>query len=90
MEDFLKQFRDNLERRPEPVFEEHDWQDMQSRLESDRATPKAWVWWWMAVPFMFLLTGSNAFFFWHPSRTVDGLLLLQPGKPTAHGVAKYT
>ncbi len=65
MEDFFKQFRDNLEGRPEPEFEERDWQDMQARLEGDGLKrPAGFAWWWMAVPFMFLLTASNAFFFW--------------------------
>ncbi|MBC7776812.1 MAG: hypothetical protein H7246_15365 [Phycisphaerae bacterium] len=69
MEDLFKEFRDNLDRRPEPAFEEHDWQDMQARLERDgRKHPAAFAWWWMAVPFMLLLTGSNAFFFWQWKR----------------------
>lgn len=70
MEDFFKQFRDNLENRPEPKLEERDWQDMQARLErSGPKRPAAFVWWWMAVPFMLLLTGSNAFFFWQWKKT---------------------
>ncbi len=70
MEDFFKQFRDNLEQRPEPKFEARDWQDMQARLERDGPKrPAAFAWWWMAVPFMLLLTGSNAFFFWQWKKT---------------------
>jgi Outer membrane protein beta-barrel domain len=65
MEDLFKQFRDNLENRPEPKLEERDWQDMQARLKLNaRTRPTAFAWWWMVVPFMLLMTGSNAFFFW--------------------------
>ncbi|MFN0034778.1 MAG: outer membrane beta-barrel protein [Saprospiraceae bacterium] len=65
MEDFFKQFRENLESRPEPAFEERDWKDMQARLERDGGKrPAAFAWGWLALPFVLLLTGSNAFFFW--------------------------
>ena len=65
MEDLFKQFRENLESRPEPAFESRDWQDMQARLDRNGLNrPPAFAWWWMTVPFMLLLTGSNAFFFW--------------------------
>ncbi|MFN0216620.1 MAG: outer membrane beta-barrel protein [Saprospiraceae bacterium] len=71
MEDLFKQFRDNLENRPEPKFEEQDWRDMQARLKRDARTgTTAFTWWWMAVPFMLLLTGSNAFFFWQWKKAV--------------------
>ena len=30
MDDLFKQFRDNLESRPDPAFEERDWKDMQA------------------------------------------------------------
>ena len=65
MEDLFKQFRDNLESRPDPAFEEHDWKDMQARLERDGLNrPTIFSWWWVAVPFMLLMTGTNSFFFW--------------------------
>jgi len=65
MEDLFKQFRENLENRPEPAFEERDWQDMQARLERDgNKRPVVFGSWWFALPFALLLSGGNIFFFW--------------------------
>ncbi len=65
MEDLFKQFRENLESRPEPPFEERDWQDMQARLERDgNKRPAAFGLWWFALPIALLLSGGNIFFFW--------------------------
>jgi len=61
MDDFFKQFRDNIENRPEPSFEEGDWQKLEKRLaEQGQRRPAALAWWW-AVPLLLLLAGANAF-----------------------------
>lgn len=58
MEDFFKQFRQNLDNRPEPPFEERDWRDMEKRLDrANNKRPAGFAWWWAAVPL--LLLGSN-------------------------------
>ncbi|MFN0175401.1 MAG: outer membrane beta-barrel protein [Saprospiraceae bacterium] len=78
MEDFLKQFRENLENRPEPNFEERDWQDMQARLE--RAGLKGapiFPFWWLALPFLLLLLGSNTFFFWQWQKAKQQVLTME-------------
>ena len=63
MEDFFRQFRTNLEQRPEPGFEEQDWQALQKRLDqADKKRPLPLVWWWLGLPLL-LLTGSNAWFY---------------------------
>lgn len=61
MEDPFKPFREQLERRPEPPFEEKDWQNLQKRL--DHARRKRFIpapfWWWIALPVLLLSLGAN-------------------------------
>ncbi len=65
MEDFFKQFRENMERRPKPDFEEKDWLRLQSRLarEEEKQSPAAFAWWWLLLPLVLLLAGSNTFLY---------------------------
>nr|MBP6827243.1 hypothetical protein [Saprospiraceae bacterium] len=64
MEDIFKQFRDNLERRPEPSFEEQDWQDLQKRLDRKRKKQAAgFAWQWLALPGFLLLLTTNMLLF---------------------------
>lgn len=60
MDDFYKQFRENLENRPEPAFEEKDWRGMERLLDQQGKRPWHLAWWW-AIPFLLLLLGANAF-----------------------------
>lgn len=61
MDDFFKQFRDNLENRPDPAFEEKDWRSLERQLgRLSKKPPLAMAWWW-ALPFLILLLGMNAF-----------------------------
>lgn len=60
MEDFFKQFRDNLERRPPPSFEERDWQDLNKRLgQEDKKRPVILTWRSLALPLLLLSLGAN-------------------------------
>lgn len=60
MEDFFKQFRDNLERRPQPAFEERDWQGLEKRLDQQgEKRPAGLAWWWLAWPLLLLSLGAN-------------------------------
>lgn len=64
MEDFFKQFRDNLERRPPPVFTQKDWENMEKRLDQGRGKrPAALAWQWLAWPLLLLSLGANAVLF---------------------------
>lgn len=64
MEEFIKQFRDNLEKRAEPPFEERDWQDIAQRLDNNRDKKKgAIAWAWLILLLLLLLSGSNAFMY---------------------------
>ena len=61
MDDFFQQFRENLENRPEPAFEERDWRGMERLLdEQGKKRPFAPAWWWV-LPFLILLLAANAF-----------------------------
>jgi hypothetical protein len=83
MKDFLKQFRENLERRPEPPFEERDWQDLQKRLgqrEQKRSLPLAW--WWLALPLLLLSSGSTAFFYLEMKKTEQKIAALETRRDT--------
>ncbi len=58
MEDNYQQFRDNWERRPEPAFEERDWNALKKRLDQiSRKQRGVGRWQWVAVPLLFLLLG---------------------------------
>lgn len=90
MEDMFKQFRDNLENRPEPAFEARDWHDMQARLDQNRH-PVAFTWWWVALPFLLLLTGSNAFFIWQWKKAKQQVSTLEIRRDTVfHTRVVYT
>ena len=55
MDDFFKQFRENLENRPEPVAEERETgRDMDRRLDQLATKAGSPAWWW-ALPFLVLL-----------------------------------
>jgi len=81
MEDFFKQFRENLKRRPEPDFEERDWKDMQKRLNrTGRKQPIGFAWWWLAIPALLLLMGSNVLFYKKMQHANQRIALLETGK----------
>lgn len=64
MEDFLKEFKDNLANRSEPDFEPGDWEKLQGRLDQQGGKRfAAFSWWWVLWPFLLLLVGTNAYFF---------------------------
>ena len=62
MEDLFKQFRKQLENRPEEAFAEADWQTLEKRLEHPPRRRSALLWTWLAWPLLFLLLASNLFF----------------------------
>lgn len=61
MKDFFNQFRDNLERRAQPAFEEKHWQAFEQRLDREgEKRPAVFPWQWLAWPLLFLSLGANA------------------------------
>jgi hypothetical protein len=61
MDNFLKQFRDNLDNRPEPAFEERDWQALSQRLQPQREKLPlpTWLLWLLAPLFLLSLTANG-------------------------------
>lgn len=63
MKEFYDQIKENLENRPEPVFQEAAWQKMQAKMNQEAKVSKpipAWV--WLAIPMLALL-GTNIWSF---------------------------
>ncbi|MBK7938913.1 MAG: hypothetical protein IPJ82_18385 [Lewinellaceae bacterium] len=63
MQNFLKQFRNHIENRPEPSFREEDWQGLQKRLDQQKKKHRSGFAWWVVLPLLFLLMGSNTFWY---------------------------
>lgn len=83
MDDFFKQFRKNLERRTEPVFEERDWLDMQKRLDrADNKRPAGFAWWLLAIPALLILGASNFLFYVKIQQANQKISLLETRKDT--------
>ena len=62
MEDFYKQFKENLENRPEPEVGEQSWKRLKKSLEEqERPAKTGFSGWWVAAALLFLLVGSNIF-----------------------------
>ncbi|MFM9948549.1 MAG: hypothetical protein ACKV1O_11480 [Saprospiraceae bacterium] len=65
MEDFFKQFRTNWQNRPDPSFDEKDWEALQKDLDrqTSRRRLAVFPWWKFGVPLVLLLAASNLAFF---------------------------
>ena len=61
MDNFFKQFKENLDNLPEPAFEERDWQALAHRLSPQREKrPIAtWVLWFLAPLFLMSLAANG-------------------------------
>lgn len=78
MEDFMNQFRKNLEDRPEPPFEQRNWQALEKRLDrEDGKRPAMFAWWWVALPFALLLLTSNTLFFLESRKANEKITALE-------------
>ena len=85
MDDLFKQFRANIEQRPEPAFEAQDWQDLQKRLDSQGKKRLAgFAWWWLALPFLLLLLGLNGAFFYALQQSNRKIALLENQRDTIY------
>lgn len=78
MEDFMNQFRSNLENRPEPTFEERNWQAMEKRLDREDGKQRTvFAWWWVALPLALLLLTSNTLFFLESRKANEKIAALE-------------
>lgn len=68
MDEFYKKLKNNLEQRPEPVFEERVWQRMENSLEQEGDKPFPLAWWAIAAATLLLL-GTN-FYWWKYSQAI--------------------
>ncbi len=60
MDEFLRQFKNNLENQPAPEFDGEDWADMQQRLEQQQNFSKPVNYWaWATAVLLFMFLGSN-------------------------------
>ena len=77
MDNFLKQFKDNLENRPEPQFEENDWQILAQRLPiKQEKQPLSILMLWGLLPLFLLSLGANWFFYNKIKNTEDKMAVL--------------
>ena len=62
MDNFFKQFRNNLDNLPEPAFEERDWQALAYRLLTQREKrPIATLLLWLLAPLFLMSLAANGF-----------------------------
>lgn len=73
MEDFYKDFKDNLENRPEPTFKEEAWMAMQTQLDAlDQSKNRVVVWPWWSYAMLALLPLSILLNAWLFMQRSDG------------------
>jgi len=63
MDDFLKQFKENLDQQPTPEYQPADWEKLASRLDQEGTPSSNSTWGWFLGTMLFLLVGSNFYFF---------------------------
>jgi hypothetical protein len=64
MDNFLKQFRDNLESRPEPAFAENDWLALSQKLQPRKEKrPLSMILLWSLLPLFLVSLGANGFLY---------------------------
>lgn len=80
MDKFLQQFKDNLENRPSPPYDDTDWEDMQSRL--NQTSPNSnlnFSKYWMAIASVVIigLVISNLFFYINLQKANEKIIKLE-------------
>ena len=78
MDNFFKQFKDNLDNQPEPVFEEHDWLSLKRKLtdKSDKR-PLSSLLLWLLAPLFLMSLGTNGFQYNQLKNTQQKMTLLE-------------
>ena len=78
MDDFLKQFKDNLDNQPEPVFEQKDWQSLNNRLNEQRQKRPFTTWLlWVLIPLFLMSLLANGFQFKESVTTSQKMAFLE-------------
>ena len=78
MDNFFKQFKDNLDNQPEPVFEEHGWLSLEKKLtdKSDKR-PLSSLLLWLLAPLFLMSLGTNGFQYNQLKNTQQKMTLLE-------------
>ena len=83
MDNFFKQFQDNLENRPQPPFEEKDWLALEKQLPPQhRKRPLSTLLFWTLAPLLLLSLGANWFFYHKMKNTEQQMALFNNGIET--------
>ena len=77
MDNFFKQFQDNLENRPEPAFEEKDWLALEKQLPPQRESrPLSNLLFWGLAPLLLCSLAANWFFYHQIKNTKQQMAVL--------------
>ena len=78
MDNFFKQFKDNLDNQPEPVFEEHDWLSLEKKLtDKSEKRPLSNLLLWLLAPLFLMSLGTNGFQYNQLKNTQQKMTLLE-------------
>ena len=78
MDNFFKQFKDNLDNLPEPAFQERDWQALAHRLPPQREKrPIATLLLWMLAPLFLMSLAANGFQYHEIKNTYQKMATLE-------------
>ncbi len=87
MDNFFKQFKDNLDNLPEPAFEERDWQALSHRLPEQREKYPLSMWLlWLLAPLFLMSLAANGFQYKAWENAQNKINLLENRSETANTV----
>lgn len=87
MDNFFKQFRDNLDNLPEPAFQEQDWQALSQRLQPQREKHPLSIWLlWLLAPLFLMSLAANGFQYKAWENAQKHITLLENRSETANTV----
>ena len=78
MDDFFKQFKDNLDNQPEPHFEEKDWDSLEKRLtDKQEKRPLRHGLLWLLLPLFLMSLAANGWQYFSLKKTNQKMALLE-------------
>ena len=87
MDNFFKQFKDNLDNLPEPAFQEQDWQALSHRLPAQREKYPLSIWLlWLLAPLFLMSLAANGFQYKARENAQKKITLLENRSETANTV----
>ena len=87
MDNFFKQFKDNLDNLPEPAFQEQDWQALSHRLPPQREKYPLSMWLlWLLAPLFLMSLAANGFQYKARENAQKKITLLENRSETANTV----